>query len=344
VLRSRLLIAPALLVLVGLSGRITAQDKAKDKAGDKAAEKAAEKATPPAGDKVELKWKFEKDKPFYQEMTTKTQQEMKVMGMDVKQTQDQTFYFSWTLKEEDKDKNPVVLQRIEGVKLRIDIAGNPITFDSTNPTTANNALAEFFKALVGTEFKLTLDKDSMKVLKVEGRDDFLKKLTQANQQMEPLLKKILSEEALKQMADPTFGMVPSQQVAKGESWTKDSTINLGPIGSYKGTHKYTVEGFDEKNSALARIKVETTLTYQAPTDAGEGLPFRIKSANLNAKDGKGTILFDTQKGRLESSDQSLNLEGTLDIEIGGMPTKVELKQRQDTTVKTSDTPHVKKAG
>src|SRR5262245_18517651 len=148
------------------------KDKAKDATGDKAADKAAEKAAP-STDKVELKLRFEKDKPFYQEMTTKTQQEMKVMGMDVKQTQDQTFYFSWTFKEEDKDKNPVVVQRIEGAKLRIDIAGNPITFDSTNPTTANNALAEFFKALVGTEFKLTLEKDSMKVLKIEGRDDFL---------------------------------------------------------------------------------------------------------------------------------------------------------------------------
>src|SRR5262249_231768 len=153
---------------------ITAQDKDKDKPADK--DKAADTAS--AG-KVELKWKFEKDKPFYQEMTTKTQQEMKVMAMDVKQTQDQTFYFSWAYKEEDKDENLVGTQKIEGVKLKIDVAGNPITFDSTNPTTANTALAEFFKALVGSDFRLTLDKD-MKVIKVEGRDDFLKKLSTAN--------------------------------------------------------------------------------------------------------------------------------------------------------------------
>src|SRR5258708_2537385 len=102
--RSRFWIFTALLVMIGLSAPITAQDKDKDKA-DKAADK--DKAAPPpaAGDKVSLKWKFEKDKPFYQEMTTKTQQDMQVMAMPVKQTQDQTFYFSWTFKEEDKDKN-----------------------------------------------------------------------------------------------------------------------------------------------------------------------------------------------------------------------------------------------
>ncbi len=352
-LLSRYWIVPALLVVIGLSAPTTAQDKGQDK-GDKAKTEAKTKAedkgkaeaapsTPASGESVELKWKFEKDKPFYQEMTTKTQQEMKVMAMDVKQTQDQTFFFSWTYKEDDKDKNPVVVQKIEGVKLKIDIAGNPITFDSTNPTAANTALADFFKALVGSDFRLTLDKDTMKVTKVDGREDFLKRLTQANQQMEPLLKKILSEEALKQMADPTFGLVPPKPtVAKGETWTKESKLNLGPIGAYKSVNKYTYEGQDDKNKDLARIKVETTLTYEKPTENGEGLPFRIKDAQLTTKNAKGTILFDTKKGRLEKSEQSLELTGNLDIEIGGMSTKVDLNQKQDTTVTTSDAPQIKK--
>jgi hypothetical protein len=274
-------------------------------------------------------------------MKTTTTQDMKVMGMDVKQTQEQTFYFSWTLKDEDKDKNMTVVQRIEGVKLTINIAGNPITFDSTNPTTSNVALAEFFKALVGSEFRLTLDKD-FKVTKVEGRDDFLKKLTQANQQMETLLKKILSEEALKQMADPTFGLLPPQAVTKGESWTRESKLSLGPIGGYKSTLKYTYEGQYEKINDLAKIKIETTLAYEPPADTGEGLPFKIKEAKLASKNAKGEVLFDVKKGRLEKSTQSLELEGELNIEIGGMATKVELKQKQDTTITTSDTPHIQK--
>ena len=49
-----------------------------------------------AQDTVELKWKFEKDKTFYQKMSTETKQNMKVMGSDVVQNQSQTFFFSWT--------------------------------------------------------------------------------------------------------------------------------------------------------------------------------------------------------------------------------------------------------
>jgi hypothetical protein len=317
------------LVCVGTS--TSAQEKGK--ADDKAAEKTAT-----ADGKVEIRWKFEKDKPLYQEMTSKTSQFMKVMGMEVNQTQEQTFYFSWTLKDQDKDNNMTLVQKIEGVKLKIDIAGNPITFDSSNPSSANTSLAEFFKQLVGAEFKLTLDKD-MKVTKVEGRDEFLKKLGQANQSMEPLLKKVLNEEALKQMADPSFGILPGKPVGKGDTWSRDAKLSLGPIGSYKNNYKYTVESID---NGIAKIKVESTLTYEPPTEAGEGLPFRIKSAKLASKEATGTITFDTTKGRLDSQEMKVKLEGDLEIEISNQVNKVELKQEQSTSIKTSDQPQMKK--
>ena len=56
---------------------------------------------------------------------------------------------------------------------------------------------------------------------------------------------------------------------------------------------------------------------------------------LKSKDATGTILFDKAKGRLDSSEMNLKLEGKLTIDIGGMPTEVELSQTQKTTVKTS---------
>ena len=100
-------------------------------------------------------------------------------------------------------------QEIVGVKMDIQIGGNPITFDSTKDSPAANPLSDFFKALVGSEFTLTVSPD-FKVTKIEGRDEFLKKLVTANQQMEPMLKQILSDEALKQMADPAFSVVPNK--------------------------------------------------------------------------------------------------------------------------------------
>jgi hypothetical protein len=283
---------------------------------------------------VDLKWKFEKGKPFYQEMTTDTTQNMTVMGQKITQVQKVTFFLSWTPVDKDKDGNWTVKQKIDGMKMEIEIGGNKIPFDSTKDTGATNPLSDFFKALVGSEFTLTIDKD-MKITKIEGRDEFLKKLIKENQAMEPLLKTILSDEALKQLSDPAFAVVPDKAVKKGDSWEKSATLNMGPIGSFETKYKYTYDGPDEKK--LQKIKVDSTLKYVPPgPNAGSQLPFKILKADLNSKESKGDILFDSEKGRVGASNMTMKLAGTLTIEIGGMASDVTLDQTQTTTVKTTD--------
>jgi len=97
------------------------------------------------------------------------------------------------------------------------------------------------------------------------------------------------------------------------------------------------------DNGIAKIKVESTLTYEAPTEAGEGLPFKIKSAKLASKEAGGTIMFDTNKGRLDSQEMKIKLEGDLEIEISSTVSKVELKQDQTTSIKSSDQPLMKKS-
>jgi hypothetical protein len=292
---------------------------------------------------VELKWKFEKDKAFFQTMKTLTSQNMKVMGSDIKQDQSQTFVFSWTPVEEKPDGIWIIRQKIIKVEMNIDIGGNKINYDSSKETGASNPLGDFFKALVDpkSEFTLTLKldpKDGYKVLKVEGREDFLKRLTSANPQMEPLLKQILSEEALREMSEPSFAPLPGRAVKPKDTWVKESVLKMGPIGTYKNKYTYTYEGPDDKDKSLDRIKMDTDLQYSAPTEqeAASGLPFRIKSADLKASNAKGTVMVNPAKGRVERSESSLDLEGKLIIEIGGQSTEVILKQTQKTTVETTD--------
>jgi hypothetical protein len=320
-------------VAVPLSGvGVFGQDKDKGKES-----KAAD-----SKDKVTLKWKFTKDKPFYQKLDTKTEQTMTVMNNTVKQTQQQTFYFMWTPVKEEGG-NWILKQKIIGVKMDIDIGGSKVSYDSTS-TSANNAqnpLSEFFKQLVGSEFTITLDTKTYKVTKVEGRDEFLKKLVGANPQMKPLLDQILSENALKEMAEPTFAVLPTEPEAKGESWTRKSTLDMGPIGKYDNEYKYTYEGKDNK---LDKIKVDTTVKYVAPGEAAGvgGLPFKIKSADLKSSNAKGDVLFSEDKGRVEKSNMTLDLKGELSIEIGGQTTKVELSQNQTTNTESSDEDPLKK--
>jgi hypothetical protein len=341
-LRSVLALA-CVLALAGL-GLYGQEKKGDDKKDDKKGDKPAATKETPKGQAVTLKWKFDKGKSFYQTMVTETDQTMKVNNNNVKQTQKQTFYFSWKVDDVAGD-NVTLTQKILGVIMDIDIAGSKISYNSTEATApAQNPLSEFFKQLVGSEFKVTLNTKDYTVTKIEGREKFLEKLIQANQQMKPLLETILSDKALKEMAEPTFAAMPGKPVAEGDSWTRETTLDMGPIGTYKNVYKYTYRGKDEKTK-LDKIEVETTLTYVAPKEQASGvggLPFKIKDANLKSGESKGMIYFDEAKGRVDHSDLSLDLKGELQIEIGGQTTKVDLEQKQKTTVTASDTDPLQK--
>ncbi len=307
-------------------------------------------ADPPApapadASKAALVWKLEKDKPFYQTMTTTTKQTMKVLNNDVTQTQTQTFYFSWT-PTANMGEDWTVTQKIIGVKMDIDLGGSKISYDSTKPDNPKNALSDFFTALKDAMFTLTVEMPKDKppvVTKVEGRKALLDKLTAANQPMKPLLDQILSDDALKQMAQTTFGALPGKEVAVNDTWPGTSTLDMGPIGKYVTNFTYTFKGTNtgganDAEKKLDVIDVTTKLTYTPPADNAQsgGLPFKIKTADLTSTDAKGQLLYDPAVGRVAKSTMNLKLNGTLSIEIGGQTTQVKLDQTQDTTVDTSD--------
>jgi hypothetical protein len=296
----------------------------------------------PALGQTKLEWKFkEGDKgKFYQEITTETKQDMTISNQKINQTQKQTFYFSWLpVSEDKKEKTWTLKQTIDGVKLDIEIGGQHITYDSTQDTSASNPLSDFFKQLVGSEFKLTIG-ENMKIKgKIEGKTEFIEKLIKNNNQMEQLLKQILNDDAFKQMADPTFAALPDHPVNKGATWERESNLDMGPIGKYKIKNVYTYEG--PNKDKLERITVKSTLTYTKPDKPGQ-LPFKIENAELKTKKSSGEILFDPKVGRVVSSKMDLEIGGTLDINIGGMTTKVELNQNQKTEVKTSDKAFISK--
>lgn len=280
-----------------------------------------------------LAWKFKKGDKFYQEMYTETKQKMDVTKTEVKQTQKQTFWFSYEVEKVDGSK-VTLKQTIKGVKMEIDIGGNTIAYDSTKDAAASNPLADYFKALKDSTFTLTLDTKTMKVEKIEGRDQLLANLQKANPQMKALLDTILSENALKEMAEPTFAVVPTKKGDK--SWKRESTLEMGPIGTYKNTYNYTLDPKATKGD-VATIKVDTKLEYKQPAEGAQGgLPFKITKASLQSKSTGGTIKFNTKTGRLVESKIDVELSGSLTIEIGGTPTEVKLSQTQTSVVKGID--------
>lgn len=304
---------------------------------------AAAVALPAYGQDVELAWKFAKDAKFSQTMKTKTSQTMKLMGQDVKQEQEQEFVFTWTVKDVS-DKAIVLQQTIDSVNMTITIGTNKIAYNSKDTNASENPLSTFFRPLIGSSFTVTLNPATMKVDKVDGREDFVKKLTEANPQMATLLKVILSDDQLKQMAEPPFMVTPDKgkKVKPGDTWARESKLAMGPIGSYDAKYTFTYKGpeklsVDGKEGTYEKIEMKTDLTYKAPDPKETSpLPFKIEGGSLKATEASGTIYFDKDKGRVVKTDMKVKLEGKLDILVADQKATVELSQTQDTTTTTTD--------
>ena len=305
--------------------------------------------------KPTLKFKNEKNEfaPVYQEMTTDVVQVIKVQGQDLTQKQNSTFWFQWTPTKEEKVKEGndeftrwTIKQKIEGLKMDIDISGNPIKYDSrvtdTTGAAGNPGLLDFFKGLKDAEFTVTLGKN-YKVEKVDGKDDFIKRLGANSAQMEALLKKVMTDEALKEMADPTYKLFPDGPKKKDETWERKALLPLGPVGTYDLTYKFkylgpeTAEG---PKKGLDKIEVTTIIKYSAPKDNPEGLLFRIKEGSTLESDpekSKGVIYYDPKNQWIDEATININLKGNLKVTIGGTDTTAELTQEQKTVIKSKGT-------
>lgn len=290
--------------------------------------------------------KLEKDKAFYQKTQTVVAQIIKVQGQDLTQKQESTFFFKWTPEKQDGDKW-VLKQKVEGLYMSIDISGNPIIYDSAKKEPAGSAgnpgLMDFFKNLEGAEFTVTVNTKNWTVEKVEGKEELAKKLGAGSAQMDSLLKKILTDDSIKQMADPTAGMAPDAPKKSGDKWERKSNLNLGPVGSYDVKYDFNYTGKDATLKHLDRVEISPTITYKAPADGADGLLFKIKSGtmasgNLDPDQAKSVLLYNSALGRIEKATVSLKLNGDLTVSIGGADTKVELSQRQTTTIETQNEP------
>jgi RNA polymerase sigma factor (sigma-70 family) len=281
---------------------------------------------------VVLAWKFVPGRPFYQEVTTETDQSMKVMGNDVLQRQKQTFVYRWTPGKQEGG-NQELEQKVERVALEIEIGGNKLTFDSTRDQTSKSPLAEFYNFLVGAQFKVTLNKEH-KVLKIEGRDELLKKLAAARPGQKKVADEVLNVNTLRRMSEGLLAGLPSRGVRKGDSWTRKETLDTSSGMGYEATYRYTYEGREGKLDRIT-IKLESV---QVSGEAGKGgLPYSIRRSGVRPVESSGVLLFDREKGRIVLLDTTWKLEGPLEIEIGGQEAVVNIRQRERITMRTTDT-------
>jgi hypothetical protein len=284
---------------------------------------------------AELRWKFEKGKTFWQETVTDLNQTVSVKGMEIPVKVKQSMVMSWTPVRQLDNKGWVIKQKTVGFKMDMELLGQKYSYDSAKPEGAPKDLAEGLKPLVGAELEFTLGPD-FKTTKVAGFQAILDKLGQANPKAKQALAGVMNEESLKQISDANFAVLPTRPVAKGATWNVDTKTSMGGLGSLEVRRQLTYAG---KVGKLDQIKLESkSIKHMLGGGNAGGLPFgKLKKLDLKKSSDTGTFLFDRDKGRIDSSDETVKLEGKIVAEANGQELELDLTHTQKTTVKTSDT-------
>ncbi len=270
-------------------------------------------------------------------------QDIRVQGNQLKQNQSQTFWYLWRVKEQTPTGGWVITQKLEDLEINVNMGGVTYRYNSKIGNNPNDPRTDLFDGMVGAEFKFVLDK-AFQVVEVKGGTELTRKLIRkvgdANPSTVPLIRSLLNEDNLKQSASSTFGFLPQTPVNVGSTWTLTNFLNMGSLGKYKSTQKFTYQG-QQKDRDVIHSKI--SLEYSSPNNDQGQLGFKIQKGDLKGH-GTGKILFDNNNGLLDRTQQTLYLNGQLVIEVGGQQHTVDLSQTQQTTANITPVTNMGKGG
>jgi hypothetical protein len=277
---------------------------------------------------VLLQWQFkegDKDK-FYIEEKTVSKTTVKVAGMAI--DQDQTAVKVSQIIVKSRTVDGVVLeQRIESFNTKMVMMGNTI-----------EPAKEIEDLLKNVVFTIHLSSNG-KLTKFEGYDQFIKNVDKASadagdeqKAMEmKMFKAVLTEEALSAGSSYPFSVLPNKAVNKGESWKREQSASMGPLGNFKLGLNLTYKG--PADGGMEKVDITGEMSYEAPKADGPDLGFKIAKVDLNQKKLTGSLLFDTKAKRVSSLELNTVLGGSMTIEVGGMQTQVDLEGTSTQTVR-----------
>jgi hypothetical protein len=272
----------------------------------------------PAFGQVKLAWRFKEGDSFYAETVTGLRLTVEREGKQTVSTLDGTTVSRFTVLKREGD-GAVLQQRIESSRMT----------SSGDFPGGGEKLAGRLK---GAAFTIHVD-GAGRITRFDGYDALVKKLSADNTDVARSVRQVLSEDTVKRTAEEVLVVLPPGPVNKGDKWTQQLTLPLGPLGGFKVENVYT---YQKKAREGVQIGVASALTYVPPRAGEENALFKVVRGDLKAEEAGGTVLFDPAAGRLVRHDIKVRLKGPVRVELMGNAVTMNLDQLQVTRVRVSD--------
>jgi hypothetical protein len=267
-----------------------------------------------------LRWKFRDGDVLKYTTEQTTVMTVKIMGKERKQKRAVTTTYTWSVKGVSETGEADIMQRIERLAMKVDAPPYlPLEYDSGS---SNNSIPEPFepvvrqlKAAVGAEFSFKM-KPTGEIVDIKIPEATLKKLRDGLPEDQGE-RDAFSEQSLKDMVSQTSPPAfPEGPLEPGKSWSsKPNRVPL-PTGTLILDRSFTFRGPDPQNPKLMIIAMEGKVALEPSGDA---------NTKIRAQEGKGSLTFDSESGRLVSS------RGTQKTEM----VVVEGGQERDETTETN---------
>jgi len=258
-----------------------------------------------------IQWKFKPGDVIRYASEQKTIETTKSRGRVTKMTRSQTMNRSWTVKNVFSNGEAEIIDRTDRVRVRIEAPPYmPFEFDSDAPKV--DAAGPFegeallTKASAGIEYLYKL-KPSGEIVDIVIPPQTMKSLRDAAKPPEgagpDARESSISEQGLKEMltntSPPPF---PAGPLEAGKTWSSKPVKLPTPMGNVVTDKIFTFQGADPKNPNLLLIGMETRVAL-------EPVPNSPYTAKIRSQEGKGTMTFDADAGRI------VNMRGTEKTEM-----------------------------
>ena len=261
----------------------------------------------------------------------KVTQTLSLAGMNLETSSDRFVIVSTKAGKREADGKIRVDQSVDKLSVTVKLPGGlMLTFDSDDPNKkaenpAFQPLVDVMGALSKAKTVFVYDQ-SGKVAAVEGFDKAAEKLSEeARGDLDP--------EVAKKNANQEIDRLPSDPVKVGDTWSRNSDLNLGSgqIMSMTTEYKYVGE-VKEGDKTYDKIEAKTTATTFSIAE-GSKLPLRVTKSELKPTESGNTLLFDRAAGQFQSNKGKLRIQGNLEFSINGqnLPAKLDLTMESDTT-------------
>ena len=328
-----------LLITIG-TGCGTKDEKQSNKPAVSSEELSNLKSVDLKGQKISLKYKFEKGEKFRYKLitTTSTQQTVKADSL-MKSTADQTltYFFDIEVLEVDSDNSAELSINISQIIFDGLINGQKMHYDTkTNVSKDDKIKFVEFETVSNTPFRARVNQKG-EILEVTRVDKMVDKMISIQPEMQKMtaeqksaLIKNIGEGELKPRTQLLFRELTSNDIGKDSTWQKSTPATLG-VFKLENIITYKVNDFvkvgDDKAAKLSAVLSVKWTGDKKGTDNGVNYLFDDPKVS-----GGGTILFNIDKGKVTRGETTTNIEIGVQIDAKDSMKKTKRSIRKDVSM------------